>query len=91
MGGVCSGVSGQGLVDGVVEVPGEGLAVLPAGECDGGWSGLAGGHVRLPGVAGFAECERLAVQAGCFQSGRGAGVESAWLAGLALSVQAPLV
>ena len=30
------GVSGQRLVDGVVEVLGEGLSVLFAGECDGG-------------------------------------------------------
>ena len=48
-----------------------------------------GGSLRLPGVAGFGECERLAVQAGCFQCGRGAGVELGWLAGFALSVQAP--
>ncbi len=46
-------VSGQGLVDGVRQVSGEGLVVLPAGDGDGGRAGLAGGDVRLPGVAGI--------------------------------------
>ena len=64
MGGVCSGVSGQRLVDRVVQALGEGLTVLSASECDGGWSGLAGGYVRLPGVAGLVEFEGLTVQAG---------------------------
>ena len=40
--------SGQRLVDRVLEVSGEGPAVLPAGDEDGGWSWLAGGYVRLP-------------------------------------------
>ena len=46
--GLLLDASGQGLVDGVVEVFGEGLAVLPAGDENSGWSRLAGGHVRLP-------------------------------------------
>ena len=91
MGGVCCGVSGQRLADRVVEALGEGLVVLPAGECDGGWSGLAGGHVRLPGVAGLGECEGLAVHAGCFQNGCLCGVGPCRLAGLALLIQTPLV
>ena len=52
------------LVDRVVEVSGEGLAVLPAGDGDGGWSRLAGGHLRLPGAVVPGEFERLAVQTG---------------------------
>ena len=64
VGGVLLVVSGQGLVDGVVEVFGEGLAVLPAGDENSGWSRLAGGHVRLPGVVVLVEFERLAVHAG---------------------------
>ena len=42
------GVSGQRLVDRVVEAPGERLAVLPAGDGDGGFSRLVGGHACLP-------------------------------------------
>ena len=62
--GFLLGASGQRLVDGVVEVFGEGLAVLSAGECDGGLSGLVGGYVCLPGVVVLGEVERLAVHAG---------------------------
>ena len=58
------GVPGQGLVDGVVQVLGEWLVVLSAGECDGGWSGLVGGSLRLPGVAGLGERQCLAIDAG---------------------------
>ena len=42
------GASGQGLVDRVFEVSGEGLAVLLAGDENGGWPRLACGYVRLP-------------------------------------------
>ena len=83
------GASGQCLVDRVVKAPGERLPVLPAGDEDDGLSRLMGGHVRLPGFAGLAEFERLAVQTGCFQDERGCGVGPGWLAGLALPVQAP--
>ena len=57
-------VSGHGLVDRVVEASGEGLAVLPAGDGDDGWTRLACRDFRLPDAAGLAEFERLAVQAG---------------------------
>ena len=43
-----SGTSGQRLVNRVVEASGEGLDVLPAGECDGDWSWLVGGNFHLP-------------------------------------------
>ena len=56
-------VSGQRLVDRVVEASGEGLVVLPAGDEDGGWSRLAGGYVRLPGTVVPAERQCLAVHA----------------------------
>ena len=57
-------VSGQCLVDRVAEAPGERLIVLFAGDGDGGWSGLAGGDFRLPGVVFPGECQCLAVHAG---------------------------
>ena len=64
VGGTLSDVLQKRLVDRVVEAPGEGLAVLPAGQCDGDWSGLACWHFRLPGAVGLVKCQRLAVQAG---------------------------
>ena len=86
-----SDVSGQRLVDGVVEASGERLAVLTAGDGDGGWSWRVGWYVRLPGVVALVGCQWLAVHAGCFQGGRCGGVGSCRLAGPALPVQAPLV
>ena len=89
MGGARLHFSGQRLVDRVVEAPGEGLAVLPAGDEDGGWPRLAGRNLRLPGAVVPAEFEWLSVHAGCFQSGRLGGVESGWLARIVLRVQTP--
>ena len=79
----------QRLVDRVPEAPGEGLAVLPARDENSCLSGLAGGHVRLPGAVAPGERQCLAVQAGRFQDGRLHGVEPGGLACLALPVQAP--
>ena len=58
------GASCQRLVDRIVEAPGEGLAVLPASDGDGGLSGLAAWSFHLPGVVFSAEFEWLAVHAG---------------------------
>ena len=57
-------VSGQRLVDLVVEVSGEELAVLPAGDEDCGWPRFVGGYVRLPGTVVLSECQCLAVHTG---------------------------
>ena len=56
--------SDQRLVDRVVEASGEGLAVLAAGDEDGGLSGLAGGDLRPPGLVVLAERQCLPVHAG---------------------------
>ena len=62
--GFCFGVPGQRLVYGVLETFGEGLVILPADECDGGWSGLVGWGICLPGMILSGEFQRLAVHTG---------------------------